>query len=118
MDDTLDRISRSFEGYFRHSLGYLMVVVLGFLLFGFILYTVFSERRRTDRGMRRLFRRLASANGLSLREANLLKRAAEHGQLDNPALIYVRRSLFESAVNAFAPDGGLVESVRRKVYGP
>ena len=37
---------------------------------------------------------------------------------DNPPEIFVRRSLFESAVADLAADAGLVEAVRKKVYGP
>ncbi len=61
---------------------------------------------------------LARAGGLSSSEAALLWRAARHMGLENPALIFVRRSVFEGAVRESAVDPAQADSVRCKIYGP
>jgi hypothetical protein len=66
----------------------------------------------------RLFRRLARANGLDRSETELLESVSRRVLPDNPPEIFVRRSLFESALPAMNLNPELAQSVRKKVYGP
>ena len=66
---------------------------------------------------RRMFLKLSRASGLARPGSELLIRIARRVLPDNPPAIFVRRSLFENAVADLEPDDGLVQAVRRKVYG-
>jgi len=67
---------------------------------------------------RRLFLKLARASRLDGVELPFLIRIARRVLPDNPPAIFVRRSLFENAIVDSAEDAALVQSVRKKVYGP
>jgi hypothetical protein len=63
-----------------------------------------------------LHRDLATANGLSPPEARLLWRIGVGAGLDNPALVFVRPTLFESRALLLGADPDLIESIRGKVF--
>lgn len=115
-----EQISKGFSGYFnRPEMG--LVVALTVLLMiavGFLLHYLFSERGRVARDSGRAFKDLARASGLGRKETGLLLRVARLGRLGNPALIFVRRSVFEAAVLEARLEGSPVEGLRQKVYGP
>jgi hypothetical protein len=67
---------------------------------------------------RRLFRRLADANGLTGAERRLLRRVAERAAAENWALLFFRRSLFEESAAGLDADAREVDRVRRKLYAP
>lgn len=116
--DALEQVSRGFREY-SASQGALAVAVGVLLAFGVaaaIVYAVVSGRDRMVG--RRMFRQLSRASGLARAEAEFLAVVARRVLPDNPPAIFVRRSLFENAVADAPPDAGLIQSVRRKVYGP
>jgi hypothetical protein len=115
--DALEQVSRGFREYSRsqNSLAVAMGVVLAFGLVAVLLYAVVSGRERFLG--RRMFYRLARASGLARAEARFLVAVSRRVLPDNPPAIFVRRSLFESAVSTMSADAALVQSVRKKVYG-
>ena len=117
-NDALEKVSRGFREY-SESQGALAVaagILLAFGLAAAFLYALLSGRDRMVG--RRMFRRLAKASRLARPEAEFLSGVARRVLPDNPPAIFVRRTLFESAVADMTADAGLVQSVRRKVYGP
>lgn len=115
--DALEQVSRGFREYSRapSSLALALGVILLFGLAGLVLYALFAGRERFLG--RRLFYRLARASRLARAEAAFLVSVSRRVIPDNPPEIFVRRSLFESAVSAMNADAALVESIRKKVYG-
>lgn len=117
-NDALEKISRGFREY-SESQGALALfagVLLGFGILAAILYALVSGRDRMVG--RRTFRKLARASRLSRPEAQLLAQVARRVLPDNPPAIFIRRTLFESAIGEVPADEALVLSLRRKVYGP
>jgi hypothetical protein len=116
-NDALEQISRGFREYSRSqmSLAAALGAILVLGLAGILLYVLLAGRERFLG--RRMFYRLARASGLAKAEAALLVTVSRRVLPDNPPAIFVRRSLFESAVSAMSADAALVQSVRKKVYG-
>ena len=117
-NDALEKVSRGFREYSRSqgSLALLFAVLLAFGIAAAILYAWASGRDRVVG--RRTFLKLARASGLLRVESDLLIGIARRVLPDNPPAIFVRRSLFENAVADLVTEADLVQSVRRKVYGP
>ncbi len=116
--EALEEVSRSFREY-TQSQSPLMMGAVGLLAAGVVsglVYAFLSGRERTVG--HRLFRRLARASGLTPVETDLLASVSRRVLPDNPPEIFVRRSLFESALPALNLNATLAESVRKKVYGP
>lgn len=117
-NEALEEVSRSFREYSR-SQGSVALLVGVLLLVGAaaaLVYAFLSGRERMIG--RRTFYRLARASGLAKNETSLLVAVSRRVLPDNPPEIFVRRSLFESAVAEMRADAALVTSLRRKVYGP
>ena len=116
-NEALEQVSRGFREYSRSqtSLAVALGVLLVFGLAAVLLYAMVSGRERFLG--RRMFYRLARANGLAGPEARLLVAVSRRVLPDNPPAIFVRRSLFESAVSTMPADAALVQAVRKKVYG-
>jgi len=116
-NEALEKVSQGFRDYSRSqgSLAILFGVIIGFGVVAALLYAWASGRDRVVG--RRMFLKLARASGLARPESEFLIRIARRVLPDNPPAIFVRRSLFESAVADLEPDEGLVQAVRRKVYG-
>ena len=116
-NDALEKVSRGFREYSasQSSLAILFGVILGLGIVAALVYAWASGRDRVVG--RRMFLKLARASGLARPESELLIRIARRVLPDNPPAIFVRRSLFENAVADLEPDEGLVQAVRRKVYG-
>ena len=76
----------------------------------------FSKPARRRRASSRRFRELAKAHRLPVSDRQLLGAMARHLELEEPGLIFVRRSLFEEA----AREGGFredrVDVLRREIY--
>ena len=117
-NDALEKVSRGFREYSRSqgTLALIFGVILGFGVAAALLYAMLSGRDRMVG--RRTFLKLARASRLARAESDLLILIARRVLPDNPPAIFVRRTLFESAVTELGADPGLVQSVRRKVYGP
>ncbi|MFN3484670.1 MAG: hypothetical protein ACK44W_04205 [Planctomycetota bacterium] len=90
-------------------------LLVALILAGMGLYVLAPVRRRGDRG---LFQRLAQASGLTAREVRLLRSLAREACPEEPALLFVRRTLFEKSAAERGLEAALVETLRRKVYGP
>jgi hypothetical protein len=117
-NDALEKVSRGFREY-SESQGALAVAVAILLAFGLVAAVIYALLSGRDRMVgRRMFRRLARASRLARPETEFLGVVARRVLPDNPPAIFVRRTLFESAVADMTADAGLVQSVRRKVYGP
>jgi hypothetical protein len=117
-NEALEEISRSFREYSR-SQGSAAIIVGLLLLAGAGAALVYAFVSGRDRMIgRRTFHRLAKASGLAKSEISLLANVSRRVLPDNPPEIFVRRSLFESAVADMSADAALVTSVRKKVYGP
>jgi len=116
-NDALEQVSRGFREYSQsqRSLAVALGVILIFGLAAVLLYVLVTGRERFLG--RRMFYRLARASGLAKAEAALLVAVSRRVLPDNPPAIFVRRSLFESAVTSMTAEAALVQSVRKKVYG-
>ena len=116
-NDALEQVSRGFREYSRSqtSLAMALGVILAFGIAAALVYAAVSGRERFLG--RRMFYRLARASKLVRPEAALLVAVSRRVLPDNPPAIFVRRSLFESAVSTMSVDAALVQSVRKKVYG-
>jgi len=120
MDNLFDRIAGGFRTYYeRPEALILLVAVLAVLAgAGAVLYRLFSARAREARRARRTFLEFSGASGLTGPEAGLLMDVARRLALENPVLLFARRSLFEAAAGEFGIDPARAESLRKKVYGP
>jgi hypothetical protein len=117
-NEALEQVSRGFREYSRSQSPF-MIGVVALLAAGVVaslVYAFLSGRVRTVG--ERLFRRLARANGLDRSETELLESVSRRVLPDNPPEIFVRRSLFESALPTMNLNPELAQSVRKKVYGP
>jgi hypothetical protein len=117
-NEALEQVSRGFREYSQSRAS--MAVILGILLAAgaaaAFVYALLSGRERMVG--RRTFQRMARASGLAKGEATLLAAVSRRVLPDNPPEIFVRRSLFESAVVDMRADAATVQSLREKVYGP
>ncbi len=116
--ETLKKASESFKDYSQGQGETALVVaaLLAVVVLVMVLYSIAPPRRQVAQW--RLFRRFAEANRLTDGEARLLQYVAERAQPDNPAAIFVKRSLFEGAVADLGVDASRAAVLRRKVYGP
>ncbi len=76
-----------------------------------------SKRAQVQRQWQRVHDDLAAANGLTAAESSLLWRLGVSAGLENPALLFVRASLFESRAQMAQVDAAIVRSIRDKLYG-
>lgn len=117
--DTLREASRSFREYSQsHGPGTLfMLLVLGLLMVVLLFYAFYSGRDRMVG--RRLFLRLSKGSRLEKGEMELFREVARRAAPDNPASLFLRRSLFEGTVADMpSPNPQVVAALRQKVYGP
>jgi len=116
--DALEKVSRGFREYSESQgeLALIAGILLAFAVAAAMLYATLSGRDRLVG--RRMFFKLARASKLARAESALLIRVARRVLPDNPPAIFVRRTLFENAIADMPAEEGLVQSVRRKVYGP
>ncbi|MHC4606271.1 MAG: hypothetical protein ACYTAF_05005 [Planctomycetota bacterium] len=123
--DVFDRISKGFGDFVgaQPSLFFLLLIILGVaVLLAMIVYSVLVQRRRAPAKpaplTRVLFPRLCRENGLTRAEAKILQRMAESYQIPDAALLFFRRSLFESGATTLGLDAETTEALRQKLYGP
>ena len=117
-NDALEKVSRGFREY-SESQGAIALIVGILLAFGVAAAMIYAAISGRDRLVgRRMFFKLAKASRLARAESALLIRVARRVLPDNPPAIFVRRTLFENAIAEMTAEDGLVQSVRRKVYGP
>lgn len=114
--DALEEVSRGFRERPQSPLMIAVVALMAAGIVASLVYAFLSGRQKTV--SQRMFRRFARASGLSGAEAGLLEAVARKTLPDNQPEIFVRRSLFESAVPSMNLNAELVQSVRTKVYGP
>jgi hypothetical protein len=76
----------------------------------------YSSHARRRRSSRKRFAQLARANRLNAGDRQLLLAMARHLELEEPGLLFVRRSYFETAAEqgGFKPER--VEVLRREIY--
>ena len=117
-DDSLSKVSRSFRDYSEGQGTLTVVLAVGFfaLLVVAIAYSVLSTRRSSPAW--RIFREFSDASGLTSSETRLFISVAERVQPENPALLFVKRSLFETAVQDLKIEAAQAAVLRHKVYGP
>ncbi len=84
---------------------------------GLVLPRVLGKRACAQRRWLRTHQELADANGLTASEARVLWRIGIGAGLDNPALVFVRPTLFESRAQMLQIDSATVASIRTKVFG-
>lgn len=117
-DNPLTKVSQSFKEYSQGQ-GTMAVVVAGaflVLILAAILYSLVSARRSSAHW--RTFRYFAEASGLTSAETKLFIFIAERVQPDNPVALFVKRSIFENAVQDLGVDAGRAGVLRRKLYSP
>jgi hypothetical protein len=90
--------------------------LLVLLLLVFYLRWQFSSQVRRERGARKRFNQLARAHHLPASDRQILQTMARRVQLDEPGLIFVRRSLFETAASSGGLDPDRVDVLRRELY--
>ena len=117
-DNPLAKVSQSFKEYSQGQ-GSLAIVVAGvfvLLILGAIFYSLVSVRRKSAHW--RTFREFAEASGLNSQETKLLIYVAERVQPENPVALFVKRTVFETAVHDLNLEPARAGILRRKVYGP
>ena len=117
-DNPLAKVSQSFKEYSQGQ-GTLAIVVAGvFVLFilGALFYSLVVARRKSAHW--RTFRQFAEASGLSQPETKLLIYVAERAQPENPVALFVKRTVFETAIQDLNIEPARAVVLRRKVYGP
>lgn len=82
----------------------------------YVLRRLLSPEARAARVKKALFRKLAAANGLGSEERAMLKRIADYYRLEDPAQIFLKRSLFEGAQSSLSIDSSLADALRKKLY--
>jgi len=93
-------------------------IVIAFLVAGAILAAwVLTPQARTQRRRRRLFRDLARVNDLSAAESKWLWNFAIAADLEQPALVFLRFSLFADGCAQPGVDSTPAASVRAKLFG-
>jgi hypothetical protein len=117
-DNPLTKVSQSFKEYSQGQGTLAIVVAAAFLII--ILAAIFTSLISARRGSAhwRTFREFAEASGLTAQETKLLIFVAERAQPDNPVALFVKRSVFETAVQDLGIDVPRAGILRRKVYGP
>jgi len=116
-EDSLSKVSQSFREY-SEGQGWLALIV-GLVIFAVLLFAVFSSLLSARRisAPWRAFREFAEASGLTSRETKLFGWVAERVQPENPMALFVKRSLFEGAVQDLHLDVEAASAIRQKVYG-
>jgi hypothetical protein len=117
-DHPLAKVSQSFKEYSQGqgSLAVILAGVFVLLILGAIFYSLVSTRRKSAHW--RTFREFAEASGLTSQETKLLMFVAERVQPDNPVALFVKRTVFETAVQDLNLEAARAGILRRKVYGP
>jgi len=95
------------------EIGAAALVVLLVLIYLRGHYSAHARRRRASR---KRFQQLARANRMNAGDRQLLPAMARHLELEEPGLLFVRRSYFETAAEqgGFKPER--VEVLRREIY--
>ncbi len=95
----------------------IILLSIGVLCLAIYLFRRFmSPEAKAARIKSALFRKLAIANHLASNERALLKRIAEYYRLENPAEIFLKRSLFEGAQSSLAVESSTADALRKKLY--
>jgi len=119
MKEILEEISRGFRGQIGSFPRVAALALLGIAAVGVSLLWLRGRLRgrvSADPAARELFRHLCRVNKLASPESRMLARIARVYEMRDPVELFVRRSLFEGAASALGVEGGLIESVRRKLY--
>jgi hypothetical protein len=92
------------------------VIVVFWLLARF---AAWREGRAGYHNPKQLFRRLAAAHRLSLRERQLLNRAARHAKIPLSTSLFLRPDLFDMAAShsQLAAHSEQLSAIRRKLFG-
>jgi len=90
-----------------------LLVVLFFL---FYLRSHVSPTARRKRAARKRFQRLVRAHRLPSADKQVLVAMARRLELDEPAILFVRRSLFESAADKGGFNPERLDLLRRELY--
>ena len=117
-ENPLAKVSQSFKEYSQGQ-GSMAVIVAGafvVLILCSIFYSLLSAHRKSAHW--RTFRDFAEASGLTSPETKLLIYLAERVQPDNPVALFVKRTVFENAVQDLNVEPARAGILRRKVYGP
>lgn len=114
----LSKVSQGFRDYSKGQ-GSLAVVVAGVILL-LILLSILTSLLSARRGAAhwRTFKEFAAASGLTPAETKQFIFIAERVQPDNPVALFLKRSVFENAVQELAIEPARAGVLRRKVYGP
>ena len=117
-ENPLAKVSQGFREYSQGqgSMAFIVAGVFVLLILASIFYSMVTARRKSAPW--RTFREFAEASGLTSPETKLLIYVAERVQPDNPVALFVRRSVFEGAVQDLNIDADRAGNLRRKVYGP
>jgi hypothetical protein len=116
---SLEKIAGSFKEQFggRGSgcLIFLLFIAVAVLSVALV-RILFSPAAKARRASRARFRQLAAASQLNREESRLLARIAENYQLEPASLIFVKRSIFEAAMQSLSVDSARADAVRQKIY--
>lgn len=93
---------------------YILLGTLGLLIFTFIFVNAIYPAMKQKREKSGLFKRLGDLCQLNAHEARILYRIASASRMEEPAMIFVKRSAFENIAHTLEPH--LSDAIRRKVY--
>ena len=115
--DSLRRVSEGIQDFIRQQPGttVTLLVVLVLLAGLAVLYALMRPEMARRRRAAEWVERLYHAHGLEVAQRRALRRMAARAGLDTPALLFVRRSLFDRLGQELPP--GLVKDLRERLYG-
>jgi len=85
-------------------------------LIALALRAIFSPGARRQRSIEARFAELGRANGLVRRDRRLLREMARQLGMEEPGLLFVRRSLFDQAAQRVAAEPAAVEDLRARLF--
>lgn len=98
----LEEVSREFRGFVegnQQSLIFFLLLV-GLVLIAIGIKRVLAPRAQRLRDIQELFERLAEANRLAAEERGRLEAASTAAQIENPAHLFARVTVYDAAVRA------------------
>ncbi|MEK7866834.1 MAG: hypothetical protein AAB434_09150 [Planctomycetota bacterium] len=98
----LERVAEEFEGFFGSSQATLvsLIALCGVVLIVMGIKRALAPRARRTREIAELFERLVGANGLSAEERRRIEEAVKTTNLENPAQLFARPTVYEAATRA------------------
>ncbi len=116
-----DKITSGADGQASPGNIILLVIFLSLVVLGalFLLYRWRNSPEMKAKRLRRFwFNEVGSVNGLSSAELGFLWKVAREEGLEDPMVMYFRRSVFEGRIEATAATPDQISRIRSQLYYP